>query len=106
MENILTLKNKFFYDIIKGLQNTQNEIPLLWDKVKMLVDGEIILSGCEINSKKKRNATIKLYDNITGTEYKCTRWRPSVSNRYRFRKADIKKRPQQEWDNMLLRIAY
>ena len=77
------------------------------------MDGEIILTGHEINTNKKRNAIIRLYDNIADIyfsncdkEYKCTRWRPSVNNRYRFRKADIYKRPQKEWDNMLLRLVY
>ena len=106
-------KDKIFCNIINNLQDIKNEVPLLWDKVKILVDGEIILTGHEINTNKKRNAIIRLYDNIVDIyfsncdkEYKCTRWIPSVNNRYRFRKADVYNRPQKEWDNMLLRLVY
>ena len=114
LENII-MKNNFFKDIVKKLQYS-DDVLLLWEKVKILVDGEIILSGYEINSKKKKDVKIRLYDNDNFTniyfslnecclEHKTVRWTPSINDRYRFRKADTKKkRGKKEWDKMLLRI--
>ena len=98
-------------DIANRLQDKNNKDPLLWDKVKMLIEGEIIIRAYEYpNSTKIKNIMVGLNNDnplingrIYKKEYRKCRWIPSVSNRYKLRKTDILKRSQKEWDRMLLR---